>query len=75
MGIKGAPVRYVILFLSEERQECPKHGPETQRLVPYSQGTMVYMRNLRRSLSKGNSPLRPLEGARETIYQRSHTEG
>ncbi len=38
-------------------------------------GNHGYMHNLRRSLSKGNSTLRPLEGARGTIYQRSHAEG
>ncbi len=38
-------------------------------------GNRCYMRNLRRSLSKGNSTLRPLEGARGTTYQRSHAEG
>ncbi len=31
-------------------------------------GNHGYMRNLRRSLSKGNSTLRPLEGARGMIY-------
>ncbi len=38
-------------------------------------GNHGYMRNLRRSLSKGNSTLRPLEGARGMIYQHSHAEG
>ncbi len=38
-------------------------------------GNHGYMRNLRHSLSKGNSTLRPLEGFRGTIYQRSHAEG
>ncbi len=37
-------------------------------------GNHGYMRSLRRSLSKGNSTLRPLEGVRGTIYQRSHAE-
>ncbi len=42
-GNKRAPVEHVILFLFQRghRQECPKHGQETQRLDPYSQGTMV----------------------------------
>ncbi len=40
-----------------------------------SSGNHGYMRNLRCSLSKGNSTLHPLEGARGTIYQRSHAEG
>ncbi len=38
-------------------------------------GNHGYMRNLRRSVSKGNSTLCPLEGTRGTIYQRSHAEG
>ncbi len=32
---KRAPVEHIILFFFKgDRQECPKHGPETQRLVP-----------------------------------------
>ncbi len=38
-------------------------------------GNHGYMRNLRRSFSKGNSTLCPLEGAMETIYPRCHAEG
>ncbi len=34
-----------------------------------------YIRNLRRSLPKGTSTLRPLEGAMGTLCQRRHAEG
>ncbi len=41
-GNKRALVEHVILYFQRgRRKECPKHGQETQRLVPYSQGTMV----------------------------------
>ncbi len=38
-------------------------------------GNHGYMRNLRHSLSKGNSTLHPVESAMGTIYQHSHAEG
>ncbi len=41
-GIKGHLWNMSSSFFQRGcRQECPKHGQETQRLVPYSQGTMV----------------------------------
>ncbi len=42
-GNKRAPLEYVIFFFLKRgrRQEYPKHGQETQHLIPYSQGIMV----------------------------------
>ncbi len=75
-GHKRAPVEHVILFFQRgRRQECPKHGHETQRLVPYSQGTMVTYVTWDVPLRKGNFTLRPLEGAMGTLCQCRHAEG
>ncbi len=38
-------------------------------------GNYGYICNLRRSLPKGTSTLRPLEGAMRTLCQRRHAEG
>ncbi len=53
----------------------PKAWPRDAASRSLFSGNHGYMRNLRRFLSKGNSTLRPLEGARGTTYQRSHAEG
>ncbi len=67
-------MRYVILVLSEERQ-MPEAWTRDAASRSLFSGNHGYMRNLRCSLSKGNSTLRPLEGARGIIYQCSHAEG
>ncbi len=69
-----APVEHVILFFQRgHRQECQNHGHAVSRSL--FSGNYGYICNLRRSLPKGTSTLRPLKGAMETLCQRRHAEG
>ncbi len=74
-GIKVHLCNMSSTSLSEGDAGIPKAWPRDAASRSLFSGNHGYMCNLRRSLSKGNSTLRPLEGAMGMIYPCCHAEG
>ncbi len=75
-GHKRAPVEHVILFFSKGTPTgMPEAWPRDAVSRSLFSGNYGYICNLRRSLPKGTSTLRPLEGAMGTLCHRRHAEG
>ncbi len=75
-GHKRVPVEHVILFFSKGTPTgMPEAWPRDAVSRSLFSGNYGYIRNLRCSLPKGTSTLRPLEGAMGTLCQRRHAEG
>ncbi len=72
---KRAPVEHIILFFSRGTDRNARSMAQRRSVsFPFS-GNYGYIRNLRRSLPKGTSTLRPLGVAMGTLCPRRHAEG
>ncbi len=72
---KRAPVEHIILFFSRGTDRNARSMAQRRSVsFPFS-GNHGYICNLRRSLPKGTSTLRPLGDAMGTLSPRRHAEG